>query len=114
MFCPKCLYEYEKGITKCPDCKVDLVNDDPIKDDEEGDLPDIRVAELTDIDNEVQAQVLRDMLMQEGVHSFLRTNILPHSNITLSFFKEQKYGTIIVDREDIKKAKEVLKEFRNL
>jgi predicted nucleic-acid-binding Zn-ribbon protein len=113
MFCPKCLYEYEKGVTKCPDCGSGLVEEDPVK-ESGGDLPDIRVSELADVENETQAQVLRDMLMQEGIHSFLRTNLLPHSNIALGFFAPRKYGTIIVNREEMKKAREVLKDFKGL
>jgi predicted nucleic-acid-binding Zn-ribbon protein len=112
MFCPKCLYEYEKGITKCPDCGAGLVAEDPVK-ESGGDLPDIRVSELVDVENEMQAQVLRDMLMQDGIHSFLRTNLLPHTNVALGFFSSRKYGTIIVNTEDLEKAKEVLKDFRN-
>jgi hypothetical protein len=114
VFCPNCLYEYQPGVTKCPDCGVDLVNEDPIKDDGEGDLPDIRVAELTDVNNDMEAQILRDMLTQEGIYSFLRTNLLPHSNVALGFFKQPKYGTIIVNKEDLEKAKEILKDFNSL
>jgi len=29
MFCPKCKSEYRKGITKCPECNVDLVDELP-------------------------------------------------------------------------------------
>ena len=114
MFCPNCLYEYKDGLTKCPDCGADLVKDDPIKDDGEGDLPDIRVAELTDVNNEMEAQILRDMLTQVGIYSFLRTNVLPHTNVTLGFFSQRKYGTVIVNKEDLEKAKEVLKDYKSI
>jgi hypothetical protein len=114
MFCPKCLYEYEKGIIKCPDCGADLVNENPVEDDGEGDLPDIRTAELAEVANEIEAQILRDMLSQEGIYSFLRTNLLPHTNVALGFFSSRKYGTIIVNYEDLEKAKEALKDFKKL
>ncbi len=33
MFCPKCHYEYEIGITTCPDCRVPLVDELPPEDE---------------------------------------------------------------------------------
>jgi hypothetical protein len=113
MFCPKCLYEYEKGITKCPDCGSLLVEEDPAKEDE-GDLPDIRVAEAADVDDDLEAGALRSMLDAEGIHSFLRVNVLPHTNIVLGFFRKKSYGTIIVNREELEKAKKVVEDFRKL
>ncbi len=112
MFCPNCLYEYKEGVTKCEDCGADLVKELPPE--EEGDLPDIEVAELTEVENDIEAEALRGMLTDVGIHSFLRSNILPHSNINLSFFKRKSYGTIIVNKEDLEKAKEVLEDFRKL
>jgi hypothetical protein len=29
MFCPQCAAEYEEWVTRCPDCKVDLVAEPP-------------------------------------------------------------------------------------
>ncbi len=114
MFCPNCFYEYKEGIKTCPDCKVELVADNPV-DEDESDLPDIQVAELTEVNNDMESQILRDMLMQEGIHSFMRSNVLPHSRLPLGgLFSSRKYGTIIVNKEDLVKAKEVLKDYKNL
>lgn len=30
MFCPKCKFEYREGYTKCADCDVDLVEEQPV------------------------------------------------------------------------------------
>ncbi len=30
-FCPECKYEYRAGITTCPDCDVDLIENLPIE-----------------------------------------------------------------------------------
>lgn len=113
MYCPNCLYEYKNGITKCGDCGAVLV-DGPLPEEEEGDLPDIEVAELTEVENDVEAGALRAMLTDSGIYSFMRSNILPHSNINLSFFKKKSFGTIIVNKEDLEKAKEVLADFRKV
>jgi hypothetical protein len=111
VFCPNCLYEYEKGIKKCPDCGAGLVNELPP--DDEGGEPNLETAELTDVDNDVEADAIRSMLDEEGIYSFLKTNTLPHSGIILAgVFGKQKYGTIVINKEDLDKAKKVLADFR--
>lgn len=111
MFCPNCLYEYEKGVKNCTDCGADLVAELP-PDDEIAD-PDLETAVLTDVDNDIEADAIRAMLEQEGIYSFLKTNLLPHSGVILSgIFGKNKYGTIIINKEDIEKAKAVLKDYR--
>jgi hypothetical protein len=69
---------------------------------------------LTDVDNDIEADALRAMLEEEGIYSFLKTNVLPHSGIILAgVFGKSKYGTIVISKEDLEKAKEVLKDFRD-
>lgn len=34
-FCPKCKFKYNEGVTKCPDCECDLVDEIEIPDDNE-------------------------------------------------------------------------------
>ena len=111
MFCPDCLYEYEKGVIKCPDCGTNLVDELPAE--EEKGLPELETAVLADVDNDMEAEALRAMLDSEGIYSFLRTNTLPHTGIVLAgVFGKQNYGTIIINKEDMDKAKKVLKDFR--
>lgn len=111
MYCPNCLYEYKEGITKCEDCGADLLPGVP-PEEEEGDLPEMETAELTEVQNDVEAAALRSMLTDMDIYSFMRSNILPHTGINLSFFNKKSYGTIIVNKEDLEKAKEVLADFR--
>ena len=113
MFCPNCLYEYKDGVANCEDCGAELVPELPDDEEEEGDLPDIEVVELTQVESDVEAEALRSMLTDSGIHSFMRSNILPHSNINLSFFSKKSYGTIMVNKEDLEKAMEVLEDFWN-
>jgi hypothetical protein len=111
MFCPNCLYEYEKTVKKCSDCGADLV--DKLPKEDEGD-PNIEISVLTDVDNDVESDVIRGMLEEKGVYSFLRVNILPSSNIILGgLFGKRKYGTIMVNKEELVKAKEVLEDYRS-
>jgi hypothetical protein len=110
MFCPNCTYEYEKGIKVCPDCGLDLV--DALPAEAEG-TPNLETAELADVDDDMQADVIRGMLDEQGIYSFLRTNILPHSTLILAgMFGKKKYGTIIINKEDLEKAKEVLEDYK--
>ncbi|HVP06262.1 MAG TPA: hypothetical protein VMS71_00365 [Candidatus Acidoferrum sp.] len=38
-FCPKCRYEYQPDVTKCPDCDAWLVSSLPPEPEEEFDVP---------------------------------------------------------------------------
>jgi hypothetical protein len=111
MFCPNCLYEYEKGIKKCTDCGAALVSELPPED--EGADPNLETASLTDVDDDVEADAIRAMLEEKDIYSFLKTNLLPHSGIILAgIFGKNRYGTIIINKEDLKRAKEVLEDYR--
>jgi hypothetical protein len=70
-FCPVCKYEYVAGITRCPDCDVDLVD----KLDEEEAALEIHVnnEELVCVFQTVfrmEASVVEDMLKTSGIPVF--------------------------------------------
>lgn len=111
MFCPVCLYEYEKGVKKCTDCGAELVKELPPED--EAAEPNLETVELTDVKDDIEADIIRGMLEQEGIYSFLKTNVLPHSNIVLSgIFGKNKYGILVINKEDRDKAKVVLEDYK--
>lgn len=70
-FCPVCKYEYVAGITRCPDCDVDLV----AKLDAEETAPETHVnnEELVCVFQTVfrmEASVVEDMLKTSGIPVF--------------------------------------------
>ncbi|MCE5300250.1 MAG: hypothetical protein LLG37_05185 [Spirochaetia bacterium] len=112
MFCPDCLYEYGKGIKKCPDCGAQLVEKLPEQDDD-SDI-NIETAELAEVYDELEEGLLRSMLMDRGIYSFTRSNLLPHTGAIMTVFRKRGIGTVIVNREDLEKAGEVLKDFKEV
>ena len=69
MWCPSCGAEYEAGSTRCPDCRVALVTEEPedlnpLDDDEDG--ADGGLIELGDWPT-LQAQILRRRLETAAV-----------------------------------------------
>ncbi len=108
MFCPICLYEYNLEIKLCPDCGEKLV--EKLPEEEQGDA-NLETAELCEVENDLDAARLTSMLADQGIHSFMRSNVLPSSGLVLFAFKQRKMGTIIINKEDLEAAKEVLKDF---
>ena len=68
MFCPKCRYEYEFGVNRCPDCDVDLVSQLPPEPQPEYDEP-VAVFESGDTSVLLVAQ---SMLENEDIQFWLR------------------------------------------
>jgi hypothetical protein len=109
MFCPNCKYEYPEGAKICPDCGAKLVKELP----PEPPHPDFEFEELTDVDSEADVSVITGMLEQEDIESFERSNLYPHSNVVMSQDPQRKRITIFVNGKKLKKAKEVLEDFKN-
>lgn len=74
-FCPQCKYEYEDNIQSCPDCKKQLV--DRLK--EETDIPNIHMVPLPGLPGKVYAEMVREVLRQEGIPCYLRSDGLMDS-----------------------------------
>ncbi|HDQ26346.1 MAG TPA: hypothetical protein ENN43_06350 [bacterium] len=110
MFCPACRYEYEEGIIECPDCGEKLIEKLPGEEDEYD--YEAETAELCEVEDEIEAGAIRAMLTDTGIYSFLRTNFLPSTRMALFALKQRKMGTIIVNKEDLEKAKEVVEDFK--
>ncbi len=106
MFCPECLYEYKEGIEKCPDCEARLVD----KLSEDKGQPHLETAELINVKNEAEAEYIRSVLMDNGIYSFIRSNVLPGSRLAFFSEKQEGIGTIIINREDLEKARKILRD----
>jgi uncharacterized Zn finger protein (UPF0148 family) len=106
MFCPVCLYEYKEGIKVCPDCGEKLVDKLP---EDQGE-PLLETAELIDVKNEVEAEYIKSVLEDNGIYSFLRSNVLPSSRLSFFSDKQKGIGTIIINKEDLEKAKKILND----
>jgi hypothetical protein len=63
MYCPKCRYEYKEGVTKCPDCGVDLVVKLPPEDTEEY----IEYTEILETFNPGDVAILKSILDEEDI-----------------------------------------------
>ncbi len=74
--------------------------------------PDIETAELCQAETDLEASVIRDVLLQEGIYSFARNNVLPFTNVIMSFFNRKGKVTIIVNKEDLEKASKIIKEMK--
>ncbi len=74
MFCPKCRYEYNPGITICPDCNEPLVDQLPPEEEEMDELEYAhRVTVLTSSDHRV-ILMARLILEEEGIRWFSEGN----------------------------------------
>jgi hypothetical protein len=62
------------------------------------------------VETDLEASIMRDILMQEGIYSFARNNTLPFTNVIMSFFNRKGKVTIIVNKEDLEKAGKIIKE----
>ena len=68
-FCPKCRYEYESRVSRCPDCEETLVSHLPPEEPDKPDLPEdfkewVQVARLT---SNQYAQLLVSAFRSSGI-----------------------------------------------
>jgi hypothetical protein len=72
MFCPGCGYEFREGLRRCPDCDVDLVAD--LEEVDRARSGRLRGGKTVSVfaSQRPQAEMLADMLDEEGIPSVTR------------------------------------------
>ena len=105
MFCPNCKAEYTKGITRCSDCDVDLINLLPEPNKNEQVDHDLTFVPVLSTFNLGDIALLRSVLDNQGIEYFLQGE-------NTSYIRAYMDPTILMVREDqVEITKELLKDF---
>ncbi len=67
-FCPNCKYEYEPGVTICPDCGAALVDKLP----EEAEPEPVKYVYLRDVPSRLYAEMLKGALEEKEIPCFIK------------------------------------------
>lgn len=106
MFCPVCESEYEPGITRCSDDNTDLVErlDAVVHDDSEA-----RFLPLHKLGSPVEAEMVNDILSQNGIRSIVKSGGADTLSPLLSATSEG--SLVLVDERDFDRAQELYRAF---
>ncbi len=106
MFCPKCKAEYKAGITHCPDCDVDLVDEIP----EEKPVQLVKIFESADPGlTAIIKSILDDASIEYHVTGDNMQSILG-AKFEFAFGADIGNVVFMVREEDVSTATELLKE----
>ena len=108
MFCPVCHAEYEIGITRCPDDNTELVAQlDPH--DSPYDLSEARFVPLHTIGSPAEAEMVSDVLVQNGIRSVVQSGGSDAFSPLLSVTAPG--AAVLVDERDYDRALEFYNSF---
>ena len=107
MFCPVCESEYEKGITRCPDHDVDLV--ERLSEETARDRSEARFVALHNVGSPAEAEMVHDILQQNGVRSAVQSGSMDALSPLLS--TGAPGAVVLVDERDYERALEIYKAF---
>lgn len=108
MFCPVCEAEYTPGITRCPDDNSELVArltpDNTLHDSSEA-----RFVQLHHLGSPVEAEMVNDLLRQNGIRSAVQSGGADALAPLLSTAADG--SVILVDERDLDRAQELYAAF---
>ena len=108
MFCPVCESEYEPGITRCPDDEAELVErltpENTIHDNSEA-----RFVPLHNIGSPAEAEMVHDILSQNGIRSAIQSGGMDAFSPLLS--TTAPGALVLVDERDLDRAQEIYNSF---
>ena len=108
MFCPVCESEYEPGITECPDDGAVLV-ERLTSENTVHDHSDARFVPLHNIGSPVEAEMVRDILQQNGVRTVVQSGGADAFAPLLS--TTAPGALVLVDERDLDRAQEIYNSF---
>jgi hypothetical protein len=108
MFCPLCESEYEPGIERCPDDETELVErltaDNTVHDNSEA-----RLVPLHNLGSPAEAEMVNDILMQNGIRSVVQSSSMDAFSPLLS--TTSPGAIVLVDERDFDRAQEIYNAF---
>ena len=108
MFCPVCESEYEEGVTSCPDDGSELVEgltpENTVRDHSEA-----RFVPLHNIGSPAEAEMVADILQQNGVRAAVQSGGADAFSPLLS--AASPGALILVDERDLDRAHEIYDSF---
>lgn len=107
MFCPVCEAEYQPGITRCPDDNTELVEClDPTTGSDDSEA---RFLPLHKLGSPVEAEMVNDILTQNGIRSMVKSGGADALSPLLSATAEG--SIVLVDERDFDRAQELYSAF---
>ena len=106
-FCPQCRAEYTGDISICADCEVQLVSERPPEDTVE--YVDWEIVQ--DAPNEVIGNMIQGVLEEAGIDSVIRSHDMIAAGSVRGDWSKTDWGEILVHRDDLKSAKEIIEEY---
>jgi hypothetical protein len=107
MFCPVCEAEYEKGINRCSDHDVELV--EQLSPETSRDRSEARFVPLHNIGSPAEAEMVHDILTQNGVRSAVQSGGSDAFSPLLS--TTAPGALVLVDERDLERAQELYNSF---
>ena len=106
MFCPICESEYQPGVTRCPDDDVELVERLM---ETSHDASEARVLVLHNLGSPAEAEMVNDILAQNGIRSFVQSGSADTLSPLLSTVSPG--AAVLVDERDYDRALELYNAF---
>jgi hypothetical protein len=107
MFCPTCESEYEAGITRCPDDGSELV--ERLDSATSTDDSDARFLPLHNLGSPSEAEMVNDILRQNGIRSVIQSGGADALSPLLS--STSPGSMVLVDERDMDRAQELYASF---
>ena len=107
MFCPICESEYQPAVRRCPDDDVELV--ERLNPETSHDASEARVLVLHNLGSPAEAEMVNDILAQNGIRSFVQSGSADTLSPLLSTVSPG--AAVLVDERDYDRALELYNAF---